>query len=152
MSEAKRFWCHEAQNLRCVRESDYDASLAREAALREELATSRAAFKEELDGVKYTRRKYRQERDDLQQRLTEAEKRALSLDAFAKEMVDAAFEGGSLDGSDIQDIAVKHGLLRIENRTEECGEVCACAGFGFPIECYRKTDLIALKPAEGEGS
>ena len=67
-------------------------------------------------------------------------------------MIDAAFEGGSLDGAEIQDIAVKHGLLKIENRTEECGDVCACREFGFPSECYRKTDLSALKPAEGEGS
>ena len=25
MSEVSRFWCHEAKNIRCVRESDYDA-------------------------------------------------------------------------------------------------------------------------------
>ena len=24
MSEVSRFWCHEAKNIRCVRESDYD--------------------------------------------------------------------------------------------------------------------------------
>ena len=53
--------------------ANLDAALAREAALREELATSREAFKEELEGVKYTRRKFRQERDALQQRLTVAE-------------------------------------------------------------------------------
>lgn len=45
------------------------------AALREELANTRKAAKEELEGVKYTRRKFRQERDDLQQRLTAAEQR-----------------------------------------------------------------------------
>lgn len=73
--------------------------------------------------------------------------RAENLSVFSKEMIDAAFEGGSLDGAEIQDIAVKHGLLKIENRTEECGDVCACREFGFPSECYRKTDLIALKPA-----
>ena len=69
-----------------------------------------------------------------------------SLKAFASEMIAAAFEGGSFDGGDIQDIAVKHGLLQIEQRTEECGEVCACREYGFPAECYRKTDL--LKPAD----
>lgn len=66
-----------------------------------------------------------------------------ALKAFSREMIDAAFEGGSFDGGDIQDIAVKHGLLRIEPRNEECGEVCACREYGFPAECYRKTDLIA---------
>lgn len=67
-----------------------------------------------------------------------------ALKAFAREMINAAFEGGSFDGGDIQDIAVKHGLLRIERREEECGEVCACRseGDGFPAECYRKTELL----------
>jgi hypothetical protein len=65
-----------------------------------------------------------------------------SLKAFANEMIGAAFEGGSFDGGDIQDIAVKHGLLQIEQRAEECGEVCACREYGFPAKCYRKTDLV----------
>lgn len=67
-----------------------------------------------------------------------------ALKAFANDMITAAFEGGSFDGGDIQDIAVKHGLLRIEQRTEECGDVCACRseGDGFPAECYRKTALL----------
>lgn len=67
-----------------------------------------------------------------------------ALKAFANDMITAAFEGGSFEGGDIQDIAVKHGLLRIEQRTEECGDVCACRseGDGFPAECYRKTALL----------
>lgn len=67
-----------------------------------------------------------------------------ALKDFANDMITAAFEGGSFDGGDIQDIAVKHGLLRIEQREEECGEVCACRseGDGFPAECYRKTALL----------
>jgi hypothetical protein len=69
-----------------------------------------------------------------------------SLKAFANELISASFEGGSFDGGDIQDIAVKHGLLQVEQRTEACGEVCACSEHGFPAECYRKTDL--LKPAD----
>lgn len=65
-----------------------------------------------------------------------------ALKAFASELISASFEGGSFDGGDIQDIAVKHGLVQIEQRTEECGEVCACREYGFPAECYRKTDLV----------
>ena len=76
---------------------------------------------------------------DLSQDL---EKRLAPMKAFASEMIGAAFEGGSFDGGDIQDIAVKHGLLQIEQRTEECGEVCACREYGFPASCYRKTDLV----------
>ena len=64
------------------------------------------------------------------------------LRAFAIEMINASFEGGSFDGGDIQDIAVKHGLLRIERREDECGEACACREYGFPAECYRKTSLV----------
>ncbi|MGP5106655.1 ead/Ea22-like family protein [Pseudomonas helleri] len=64
------------------------------------------------------------------------------LKAFAAEMISASFEGGSFDGGDIQDIAVKHGLLRIERREDECGEGCACREYGFPAECYRKTPIL----------
>lgn len=64
------------------------------------------------------------------------------LRAFAVEMVNASFEGGSFDGGDIQDIAVKHGLLRIEQREDECGEACGCREYGFPAECYRKTPIL----------
>ncbi|HBO6998519.1 TPA: hypothetical protein L4917_004767 [Pseudomonas aeruginosa] len=38
MSEVQRFWCHEALNIRCVREADYDALAAEAQALREEVA------------------------------------------------------------------------------------------------------------------
>lgn len=67
------------------------------------------------------------------------------LKAFAVEMINASFEGGSFDGGDIQDIAVKHGLLRIERREDECGEACACREYGFPAECYRKTSLLLVE-------
>ncbi|MCO7575314.1 MULTISPECIES: hypothetical protein [Pseudomonas chlororaphis group] len=64
------------------------------------------------------------------------------LRAFANELISASYEGGSFDGCDIQDIAVKHSLLRIEHRGGECGEVCACREYGFPVDCYRKTALL----------
>lgn len=69
-----------------------EASYKREDELREELATSREAFKEELDGVKYTRRKFRQERDALQQRLTVAEqllRRAMQYGGLTPDWRDA---------------------------------------------------------------
>lgn len=64
------------------------------------------------------------------------------LRAFANELISASYEGGSFDGCDIQDIAVRHGLLRIERRDGECGEVCACREYGFPVDCYRRTSLL----------
>ncbi|WP_300727278.1 hypothetical protein [Pseudomonas sp.] len=69
---------------------DCDAALAREASetLRANEAERReAALREELDGVKYTRRKFRQERDALQQRLTDAEQK-----------LGEAYEWGYTDG------------------------------------------------------
>lgn len=73
-----------------------------------------------------------------------------ALRAFANELVSGAFEGGSFDGGDIQDMGVKHGLLRIEQRDEECGEACACREYGFPSECYRKTELLGFAALQGE--
>ncbi len=68
---------------------------------------------------------------------------AQALRSFANDMISAAYEGGSFYCGDIQDMAVKHGLLRIESRAEECGEACACREYGFPAECYRKTPMLS---------
>ncbi|WP_156358935.1 hypothetical protein [Pseudomonas sp. NBRC 111137] len=78
----------------------------------------------------------------LKKRIEKLETERDQLKAFAVEMINASFEGGSFDGGDIQDIAVKHGLLRIEQREDECGESCACRDYGFPAECYRKTPIL----------
>lgn len=64
------------------------------------------------------------------------------LRAFANELISASYEGGSFDGCDIQDIAVRQGLLRIERRDKECGKACSCREYGFPVDCYRKTALL----------
>ncbi|WP_256220327.1 hypothetical protein [Pseudomonas sp. NBRC 111138] len=77
------------------------------------------------------------------------------LRAFAVEMINCSFDGGSFEGGDIQDIAVKHRLLQIERREDECGEACACREHGFPAECYRKTNLagaqcVAVEATETE--
>lgn len=42
MNNVQRFWFHEAQNIRCVRESDYAKLEAEAQALREEVAALRA--------------------------------------------------------------------------------------------------------------
>ena len=78
----------------------------------------------------------------LKNRIEKLETERAQLNAFAVEMVNASFEGGSFDGGDIQDIAVKHGLLQIEQREDECGEACACREYGFPAQCYRKTEVL----------
>lgn len=70
------------------------------------------------------------------------------LRAFSNELISASYEGGSFDGCDIQDIAVRHGLLRIERRDKECGEACACREYGFPVDCYRKTALLDQRDSQ----
>lgn len=65
------------------------------------------------------------------------------ITAFAVEMIRGSYEGGSFDAGEIQDMAVKHGLLHIEEREEPCrSEGCACAEYGFPSECYRHTEVM----------
>lgn len=58
---------------------------------------------------------------------------------FANAMIDIALEGADADGGHIQELAVKHGLLMPEQRTERCGDSCQCAEYAdFPVECFRK--------------
>lgn len=121
-----------------VRAEDFDQVTAERNAL-QLLLNNRDDLDDQLTSLE--QRRYAE-----QQAWEAAERRVEALCAFANEMVSAAFEGGSLDGADIQDIAVKHGVLRIETREEECGERCDCREYGFPAECYRRTELIALNP------
>lgn len=72
------------------------------------------------------------------------------LAAFAIDLIDGALQGGNFDGGEIQALGVKHGLLRVEHRTESCGEHCACAEFGFPSECYRLVKSIARQAQQQE--
>lgn len=75
------------------------------------------------------------------------------LAAFALELIDGAWKGGSFDGGDIQEAGVRHGLLAVEQREESCGEHCDCAEYGFPSECYRLTpSLAAHRQAQQGGS
>nr|WP_314585567.1 hypothetical protein [uncultured Pseudomonas sp.] len=72
--------------------------------------------------------------------------------AFANELISGALEGGDFCGADIQELAVKHGLLREERREKPCREEgCTCAEYGFPTECYRKTAALAAMRAQGDG-
>ncbi|HGM5889061.1 TPA: hypothetical protein ACKP4W_000229 [Pseudomonas aeruginosa] len=59
MNNVQRFWCHEAQNIRCVRESDYAKLEAEAQALREEVA----ALKHSQQVLIGSRNAHRDERD-----------------------------------------------------------------------------------------
>lgn len=46
-----------------------------------------------------------------------------------------------LDGSDIQDLAVKHSVLVQSHMVVPCGEICECAEYadaGETVLCFRK--------------
>lgn len=63
----------------------------------------------------------------------------VNLRNFANAMIDIALEGCDADGGHIQELAIKHGLLKPEQRTERCGDTCSCAEYAdFPVECFRK--------------
>lgn len=70
------------------------------------------------------------------------------LRAFAQDVMgDWPHECG-LDGFELQDLAVKHGLLVPVEMTAPCGEGCQCAEYYESDElvegvtCYRKTELL----------
>lgn len=70
--------------------------------------------------------------------------------AFVDRLIDGAFDGGSFDGGDIQELATEHGLLQVQDMPEPCGEGCRCAQDVpfFPAQCYRKT-YLAASPVAG---
>ena len=71
------------------------------------------------------------------------------LRAFAKAIMEAWPEGG-IEGDDLQEIALKHGMLAPDTRFEPCGEWCQCNGIGGydsdgwqrGVTCYRRTALL----------
>ena len=71
------------------------------------------------------------------------------LRAFAQAIMEAWPEGG-IEGDDLQEIALKHGMLAPEIRHEPCGEWCQCNCVGDygsddwqrGVECYRRTALL----------
>jgi hypothetical protein len=70
---------------------------------------------------------------DLIERLTSSREQVTE---FAREILLNRF--GTLDGGDLQDLGVKHGLLVPIEATEPCGEACVCVEYDdFPQTCYR---------------
>lgn len=66
------------------------------------------------------------------------------LSVFAREIM-KHWPDGDVDGGELQDIAVKCGLLVPEERAEFCGERCSCEEYfgpdDFPFTCYRRIHL-----------
>lgn len=63
-----------------------------------------------------------------------------NLKNFANEIINHASDGMDLDGGEIQEIAVKHGLLYPITVNSKCGDNCPCSEVSdFPLTCYRKS-------------
>ena len=70
---------------------------------------------------------------------------------FAQDIMEMWPYGGSWDASDLQEIAVEHGLLKSEIRHVGCGndecpcfceETCTSDEFVAGVKCFRKTPLL----------
>lgn len=72
------------------------------------------------------------------------------LRAFAREMLHEWWSVSEFDGGDLQETALRHGLLEPVTVTEACGEHCGCAEMGndFPTTCYRMTDVLTYSAVE----
>lgn len=77
-----------------------------------------------------------------------------ALRAFAQEVSDY-FDLSSfgMEGSELQEIAEKHGLLRQERRHEPCGKECRCeweahfdGDLATGVMCYQRTSLLTVEP------
>lgn len=71
-------------------------------------------------------------------------KDAPGIRRFARDVLEGGFEGNTFDGADLQELGVKHGLLREVTVTEPCStDGCACAEVvDFPTTCYRFTEVM----------
>lgn len=58
---------------------------------------------------------------------------------FTDALLVVAWEGGSYDGADLLDVALKYGIVKKVEVTESCGDNCQCAEYEFPSTCYQKT-------------
>jgi len=72
-----------------------------------------------------------------------------ALRAFAKEIFDDYWlEGPDLDCAELQELGVKHGILKHKLMERPCGgsDCCTCLSENgpafFPDCCYRKTSII----------
>lgn len=69
------------------------------------------------------------------------------LRSFARDVMET-WPRGDLEGGDLQDLAVKHGLLVPETRYTPCREECFCAEyatweeFEAGVICYRRAALL----------
>ena len=96
------------------------------------------------------------ERDEAHETTLQQRIELAALRAFAAAIMDDWPDLGTLDGFDVQDEAIRCGLLvrATPDPTEPCGENCQCAEVNGPedwadgVICYRPTDV--LRRARGD--
>ena len=99
MSEVQRFWSHEASNIRCVREADFDRVTAERDAANEckDLATEQRDLAQAQAEMSYQKQRYAEihlknsnsKIDALQARLTAADERADRLEVLLRRVIDS---------------------------------------------------------------
>ena len=93
-----------------------------------------------------------------QARIAELERERDALRAFALDVMGDWPDDCGVDGFDLQDFALKHGLLTETKVTGPCGENCWCLEYhgGDPedwadgVICYKKTPLLLDAAREGK--
>ncbi|MFU3535394.1 hypothetical protein ACM7JT_20350 [Pseudomonas aeruginosa] len=131
-----------------VADADYAKLEAEAQALRGEVAALRTKLAMAEDAAAKGDAA-RQQCGGMEMEIEELRENAAKFAAFAQEIISGALEGGSFDGTDIQESAERHGLIAKHVMNEPCRgpeEYCACAwSTSFPTECYRITaELRAL--------
>lgn len=94
---------------------------------------------------------------DYQFRLQKLERERDALRAFAIDVLgDWPDDCGVIDGFDVQELALKHGLLTETKQMAPCSENCWCVEYhgsdpgdwADGVICYRKTPLLLDAPRE----
>ena len=64
------------------------------------------------------------------------------LKDFANKIINLSFDY-DLGGEEVQELALKYGLIEQRMAMYSCGEGCRCEEYGdFPMLCRRKTDVL----------
>lgn len=74
---------------------------------------------------------------------------AEKLRGFARDVFMSWPDIDHLDGFDLQEMGIKHGILLPIQVDEPCGELCACADYyeleEFPVTCYELADFMTME-------
>jgi hypothetical protein len=68
----------------------------------------------------------------------------LKLKALVAKLAEICWDGGSLDGGELQEMLVEAGVLTGVVINEPCGERCRCSEYDVapPWTCYRLTEAF----------